>query len=386
MVVTPTAVGQISATASVTADQPDPNNTNNSETDTTNINPGSAPVISTFTPASGPVGTPVAITGSNFFSSTAVKFNAVNSTFTVNNDGSITATVPSGATTGPIAITNAVGTTTSGSNFTVTPAPDLTIAKTASVTTTPTSSSFDYFVTVSNNGLGAANDVTVSDTLPAGVTYQSISGTGWSCSGTTNITCTMGSLASLATAPVITIIFNAGSEDVEATLLFYSQGGGEPKTATVTIPAGQVRQFDKALSSIFNAANDGGAVHVTTPAAAKLIATARTYNLTGNGTYGQFISAVTPNEAASAETRPLQLLQVEQSDRFPSNIGIVEVTGQPVRLEIAVVPPDAKFTAVTELFLGGNEFRQLGSLLASMGLDDTHNAASPCASSKAKAA
>ena len=169
-------------------------------------------------------------------------------------------------------------------------------------------------------------------------------------------------------------LFNAGAEDVEATLLFYSQSGGEPKTASVTIPAGQVRQFDKALSSIFGAANDGGAVHITTSAAARLIATARTYNLTSQGTYGQFISAVTPGEAAGAGSRPLQLLQVEESDRFRSNIGLVEVTGQPVRLEIAVVPPDAKFTAVTELILNGNEFRQIGSLLASMGLDDTHNA------------
>jgi uncharacterized repeat protein (TIGR01451 family) len=169
-------------------------------------------------------------------------------------------------------------------------------------------------------------------------------------------------------------LFNAGTEDVETTLSFYSQNGGSPKTATVTIPAGQVRQFDKALSSIFNATNDGGAVHITTANVAKLIATARTYNQTGSGTYGQFISAVTPNESAGVESRPLQLLQVEESDRFRSNIGIVEVTGKPVRLEIAVVPPDAKFTAVTEVFLNGNEFRQFGSLLKSVGLADTHNA------------
>ena len=169
-------------------------------------------------------------------------------------------------------------------------------------------------------------------------------------------------------------LFNAGTEPVEATLRFFSQNGGEPKTATMTVGAGEVKQFDKALSSIFGAANDGGAVHISTPAAARLIATARTYNLTSGGTYGQFISGVTPAEAAGVESRPLQLLQVEETDRFRSNIGIVEVTGEPVRLEIAVVPPDAKFTAVTELFLAGNEFRQLGSLLASMGLADTHNA------------
>ena len=81
-------------------------------------------------------------------------------------------------------------------------------------------------------------------------------------------------------------IFNAGTDDTEATLVFYSQAGGEPKTAHVTIPAGQVRQFDRALSSIFNTANDGGALHIITASPARLVATARTYNQTGNGTYG----------------------------------------------------------------------------------------------------
>jgi uncharacterized repeat protein (TIGR01451 family) len=205
LVVTPTAAQQISATAAVTADQGDHVPSNNSETETTNINPGSAPAIGGFTPTSGPVNTVVTITGSNFFSSTAVKFNGVNSTFTVNNNGSITATVPAGATTGSIAITNSVGTTTSGSQFTVTPAPDLTISKTASAATTPTSSSFDYFIVVTNSGAGPANDVTVTDTLPASVTLNSISASGWSCSGNPTITCTRGALAASGSTTTITI-------------------------------------------------------------------------------------------------------------------------------------------------------------------------------------
>ncbi len=169
-------------------------------------------------------------------------------------------------------------------------------------------------------------------------------------------------------------VFNAGTEAADAVLTFYSQNGGAPRSITATIPAGQVLQSDKALSSLFGVTNDGGAVHIATASPARLIATARTYNQVGNGTYGQFISAVTPAEAAGVENRPLQLLQVEETDRFRSNIGLVEVTGNPVRLEISAIPPDAKFTAVTELFLNGNEFRQLGSLLRSMGLADTHNA------------
>ena len=169
-------------------------------------------------------------------------------------------------------------------------------------------------------------------------------------------------------------VFNAGSTPVDATLSFYSQSGGAAKTTNISIPAGQVRQFDKTLASIFGVTNDGGAIHLTTTAAARLITTARTYNQTSTGTYGQFISAVTPAEAAGVGSRPLQILQVEESSRFRSNIGLAEVTGNPVTIELAVVPPDVKFTVVTQLTLQANEFRQIGSLLKTVGLDGTFNA------------
>jgi hypothetical protein len=80
----------------------------------------SAPTITSFSPMSGPVGTTVTITGTNFTGATSVKFNGVTATFIVNTATKITATVPTGATTGPISVTTAGGTATSTSNFTVT--------------------------------------------------------------------------------------------------------------------------------------------------------------------------------------------------------------------------------------------------------------------------
>lgn len=80
------------------------------------------PTITSFAPASGPVGTSVVITGTNFTGTTTVQFNGTVATiFTVNSDTQITATVPSGATTGSISVTNPAGTATSTSSFTVTP-------------------------------------------------------------------------------------------------------------------------------------------------------------------------------------------------------------------------------------------------------------------------
>ncbi|MCR5889414.1 IPT/TIG domain-containing protein [Hymenobacter sp. J193] len=83
-----------------------------------------APAITAFSPASGPVGTLVTLTGSNFTGATAVKFNTTNApSFTVVSATSLTATVPAGATTGKISVTTAGGTASSAASFTVTATP-----------------------------------------------------------------------------------------------------------------------------------------------------------------------------------------------------------------------------------------------------------------------
>jgi RHS repeat-associated protein len=62
----------------------------------------------------------VTITGANFTGAATVKFKNKSASFTVNSSTQITATVPSGATTGKISVTTPAGTGTSSSNFTVT--------------------------------------------------------------------------------------------------------------------------------------------------------------------------------------------------------------------------------------------------------------------------
>jgi hypothetical protein len=72
-----------------------------------NVN-GQLPAITTFSPASGPVGTPVTITGTNFSPVAAnniVYFGAVKATVTAATSTSLTVTVPAGATYVPITVT-----------------------------------------------------------------------------------------------------------------------------------------------------------------------------------------------------------------------------------------------------------------------------------------
>jgi hypothetical protein len=131
----------------------------------------------------------------------------------------------------------------------------------------------------------------------------------------------------------------------------------------------------RVLSTLFGVTNDGGALHVSTVRNSNLIATARTYRPAADGgTFGQFISAVTADDAVGVGTRPLQLLQIEQSDRYRSNIGIAEVMGRTAMVEVTVIPPDSKVSATITVPMGPNQVRQLNSILLQMGYPDTYNA------------
>lgn len=77
------------------------------------------PLFVSFNPAGGKVGTKVMIQGVHFVGVTAVTFHGTRAAFRVLNAGNIVATVPLGATTGPIAVTNPGGTTASTSSFAV---------------------------------------------------------------------------------------------------------------------------------------------------------------------------------------------------------------------------------------------------------------------------
>jgi hypothetical protein len=79
---------------------------------------GCPPTITSFTPATGPAGTRIIITGTHFTGATAVSLGGMAAArFTVNSDSQITATVATGAT-GKVSITSPLGTGTSTANFT----------------------------------------------------------------------------------------------------------------------------------------------------------------------------------------------------------------------------------------------------------------------------
>jgi uncharacterized repeat protein (TIGR03803 family) len=81
--------------------------------------PPPVPAITLLNPTSGSVGSTVQINGNNFVGTTRVNFNGVSASFKVLNIHFISATVPAGATTGPVTVTNGGGSVSSTQPFTV---------------------------------------------------------------------------------------------------------------------------------------------------------------------------------------------------------------------------------------------------------------------------
>jgi uncharacterized repeat protein (TIGR01451 family) len=125
-------------------------------------------------------------------------------------------------------------------------APDLVVSKTHSGSFVQGQIGATYFVAVTNGGSTVTSGtVTVTDTLPTGLTATAIGGTNWSCTLAT-LTCTRSDLLPAgASYPAITVTVNvANSAPATVTNNATVSGGGENNTVndtasdltTVTVP------------------------------------------------------------------------------------------------------------------------------------------------------
>lgn len=139
-----------------------------------------------------------------------------------------------------------------------------------------------YTLNVTNNGpLAEAGPVTVSNTLPAGLTFTSFSGTGWSCSTAGQVvTCTRsGSLANGAAAAPLTINVSV------------SAGAGGTITNTATVSG---TNFDNSMAD--NTASDSYALPKATFAyyAMDEDSWGSVVDLSGNGRHATKLGSAAP--------------------------------------------------------------------------------------------
>jgi endonuclease G len=194
------------------------------------------PVITAFAPASGAVGDAIVITGTNFTGASAVSFNGVSATFTVDSNTQITAIVPTNAASGPISVT-ASATAISSTSFIVSgSSADLAITKTHTGNFTQGDTADTYIISLANIGsIPSSGTVTVNDLLPPGLTATAISGDGWT-TDLNSLTCTRSdALAAGATYPFISVTVSVATNAPNIiTNVATVSGGGETNLANDT--------------------------------------------------------------------------------------------------------------------------------------------------------
>jgi hypothetical protein len=169
-------------------------------------------------------------------------------------------------------------------------------------------------------------------------------------------------------------IFNPSGATSNVTLTFYPQGNpGAAVSKPLSIAPGRVVALDGILQNFFEVTNAGGMLRVFSATPQPLVVTARTYDQKPVGTYGQFIPGISVLDAVGTGERSLQLLQVEESARFRSNLGLAELSGQPATVEITAIVPGSRVTPVIHEQLQPFQFTQINQVLRRMNLSTEYN-------------
>ncbi len=129
------------------------------------------PTVIGFAPTSGKVGDSVTVSGTFFFNPSAVTFNGVTAPgFTVNSLTSLTVPVPTGATTGPIAVTTSAGTGTSSGSFVVIPTQDFQLTALPNTVSVPSAGQGAFNISLTGSGGFTGLTTLAASGVPAGAT------------------------------------------------------------------------------------------------------------------------------------------------------------------------------------------------------------------------
>jgi uncharacterized repeat protein (TIGR01451 family) len=221
---------------------------------------------------------------------------------------------------------------------------DLTITKTHAGSFTQGQTGANYTLTVSNGGTGAASGtVTVSDTLPTGLTATNAVGSGWACTVGPTVSCTrVDSLAAGGSYPAITLTLNVASNaPASVTNTAAVSGGGEVNTANNTasdvtaitaLPdltitkthAGSFTQGQTGASYTLTARNVGNAASTGTVTVSDTLPTGLTAaNAVGSGwacTVGPPVSCTRADALAAGGSYPAITLTVNVASNAPTSV------------------------------------------------------------------
>jgi uncharacterized repeat protein (TIGR01451 family) len=204
--------------------------------------------FSSLTPAGGWACAAPPVNGTGTVTCSIGSMPVGSSVFTLNvNAPASPASVSNTASVSSASTDPTPGNNSQTSNTNVVFTSDLSIAKTPAPGPYGTGNQLTYTITVTNGGPGSATGTTVTDILPPGTTFVSAIPSQGSCSGTTTVTCNLGTLANAASASIaltITLPSTAGPVSNTASVTTTSTDpnpANNSSTSTITVvPASQI--------------------------------------------------------------------------------------------------------------------------------------------------
>jgi plastocyanin len=137
------------------------------------------------------------------------------------------------------------------------------------------------------------------------------------------------------------MVLNGGSQAETVTLHYIAQG--EDGTQNVlhdsfTLPAESAQMFPNVVETQFGLVNSAGNLHLHVRQGAEIFASARTYNQTPEGTYGQFTPGV--STAARVDTALLRIHErgflagLLHNEDYRTNLGFAETNGMETAVRV----------------------------------------------------
>jgi VCBS repeat-containing protein len=156
---------------------------------------------------------------------------------------------------------------------------------------------------------------------------------------------------------------NAGPEALAVTLRYRNA------SRVVNVAGGSSETLRDVAGTLFAMPKSVGVLHVETPAPSPLLSSVRTYRpVDSGGTVGQMIRAV-PVESARGRRDGSFLVPIERSLFTRTNLGVAEVKGGSVTVEITAMEGARELDPIT-VSLAGGEVRQWNDLAALLGVDE----------------
>jgi hypothetical protein len=181
-------------------------------------------------------------------------------------------------------------------------------------------------------------------------------------------------------------IFNPHQDPVEAQLVLVRSLGGpsaeqDAADVTVTIEPQHILALDDIVLTRFGLDNATGALRIHGPES--LVVISRTYSSNESGSYGQFIPGYQQSfviddwcfdDSCSGNDISQTLLHIAGSERFRSNVGLVEVLGLDAQVVLEMYDETGALVASREVTLPSSSHRQINDVFDFLGAPDLDNA------------